>query len=301
MDAPFRPARSRQTLARKTNIALLIRRIHLYSGLFLVPWVLLYGFTAVLFNHPNLFQRGERRTTPFPEALRPWTNPDALADQVLAGLAAEKGLAAVPERLGPAAFSGPFYLTWRGETDGTARLDLDGEAMAVSIRPGEVEPPSGPLDGEVAIESGPMQRKLAGDAVLAELATAGIAVGEPRPRSIPSLEFKLRHEGETWLAEYSLDSGEMTTKRVADVQGPPWRSFLTRLHKFHVYEGGPAALLWALIVDVMALAMMTWGLSGIYMWWQMKKLRTIGNRMLVVSVLCALALGAAMYLTVFSG
>ena len=30
-----------------------VRRVHLYFGLFLVPWVMLYGFTALLFNHPD--------------------------------------------------------------------------------------------------------------------------------------------------------------------------------------------------------------------------------------------------------
>src|SRR5262249_7631250 len=32
-----------------------IRRIHLYTGLFMFPWVLLYGITAFLFNHPAAF------------------------------------------------------------------------------------------------------------------------------------------------------------------------------------------------------------------------------------------------------
>src|SRR6476661_6325569 len=31
-----------------------VRRVHLYSGLFLFPWVMLYGFTALLFNHPGV-------------------------------------------------------------------------------------------------------------------------------------------------------------------------------------------------------------------------------------------------------
>ena len=31
-----------------------IRRIHLYAGLLMFPWVLLYGFTALLFNHSTL-------------------------------------------------------------------------------------------------------------------------------------------------------------------------------------------------------------------------------------------------------
>ena len=33
----------------------LIRRIHLYAGLLMFPWVLLYGFTALLFNHSTFF------------------------------------------------------------------------------------------------------------------------------------------------------------------------------------------------------------------------------------------------------
>ena len=32
-----------------------IRKLHLYSGLFLIPWTLLYGVTAFLFNHPTAF------------------------------------------------------------------------------------------------------------------------------------------------------------------------------------------------------------------------------------------------------
>ena len=33
----------------------LVRRVHLYFGLFLFPWAVLYGVTAFLFNHPAVF------------------------------------------------------------------------------------------------------------------------------------------------------------------------------------------------------------------------------------------------------
>ena len=33
----------------------LVRRAHLYAGLFMTPWVFLYGVTAFLFNHPDVF------------------------------------------------------------------------------------------------------------------------------------------------------------------------------------------------------------------------------------------------------
>ncbi len=37
------------------TIQMVIRRLHLYTGLFLWPWAILYGFTAFLFNHPEAF------------------------------------------------------------------------------------------------------------------------------------------------------------------------------------------------------------------------------------------------------
>ena len=39
----------------KSRLIKLIRRIHLYLGLTLVPWVFLYGITAILFNHGDWF------------------------------------------------------------------------------------------------------------------------------------------------------------------------------------------------------------------------------------------------------
>ncbi len=32
-----------------------MRRTHLFAGLFMTPWVFLYGVTGFLFNHPDAF------------------------------------------------------------------------------------------------------------------------------------------------------------------------------------------------------------------------------------------------------
>ena len=37
------------------RIMMWTRRAHLYLGLFLFPWAVLYGVTAFLFNHPTMF------------------------------------------------------------------------------------------------------------------------------------------------------------------------------------------------------------------------------------------------------
>lgn len=45
-----KPRKSRPMIQRPTYW---VRRLHLYFGLFLLPWVILYGVTAYLFNHPS--------------------------------------------------------------------------------------------------------------------------------------------------------------------------------------------------------------------------------------------------------
>ncbi len=63
-----------------------IRRIHLYSGLVMFPWVLLYGFTALLFNRPNTFtdSRTEIRHLQLdPYLVQQWFETEQLSAQVL--------------------------------------------------------------------------------------------------------------------------------------------------------------------------------------------------------------------------
>ncbi len=36
----------------------IMRRTHLYAGLFLAPWVAMYGFSGLIFNHGNWFAPG---------------------------------------------------------------------------------------------------------------------------------------------------------------------------------------------------------------------------------------------------
>ena len=60
-------ARSAPRPRRSFSWMRLVRRVHLYSGLFLVPLVLLYGVTAFLFNHPAAFSELEVRGQKFGE------------------------------------------------------------------------------------------------------------------------------------------------------------------------------------------------------------------------------------------
>ena len=79
---------------RRAQVLKLIRRIHLYAGLFLAPWVMLYGTTALLFNHPGDFT--ERAVSHLGADLLAGT---ALADPPTSKAAAEEVHAAIMTRL----------------------------------------------------------------------------------------------------------------------------------------------------------------------------------------------------------
>ncbi len=68
----------------------LVRRAHLYAGLFMTPWVFLYGITATLFNHPlELLSDVEQTQRSIALAdlagtpLATFPTPQALASQVV--------------------------------------------------------------------------------------------------------------------------------------------------------------------------------------------------------------------------
>ena len=56
------------------------------------------------------------------------------------------------------------------------------------------------------------------------------------------------------------------------------RSFLQNLHTLHAYPGVYGARwIWSLLVDIMGAAMFVWGLTGIVMWWKLRRLRDMGG------------------------
>src|SRR3954468_9834308 len=81
--APFRrPLRKRMMHAA--------RRTHLYLGLFLLPWAVMYGVTGFLFNHPTAF--ADAPTTTFGKSALAGTplesppKPAEVAGQVVTAL-----------------------------------------------------------------------------------------------------------------------------------------------------------------------------------------------------------------------
>jgi len=81
---------SSTTRAPRWRVMQVIRRLHLYFGLFLLPWAILYGVTGFLFNHPTAFADAPTATFGRKDLVgTPMGNPPtpaAVAAQVVAAL-----------------------------------------------------------------------------------------------------------------------------------------------------------------------------------------------------------------------
>ena len=299
-----------------------MRRGHLYLGLFLFPWAILYGATAFLFNHPTVFSDQPSKSfgsdAVAGTALDDAPSPAEQAEQVVK-LLNEKKKPLTPYRVaGDAKYAREFaFATVRadGQTisvlvdiknrQGTVRSapleTLKKEpvkapfAMVRSAAPraGEPELPNADV---IKLES-PLQDRVKA-AIPTILERTGFPIGEITVTSVPELTFPIEADGSIWTATYSATTGSLTGKLVGAGETPELsvRRFLTRLHLAHGYPGEQnSRWFWAVIVDAMAFVMCFWGLTGLIMWWQIKTTRKLGGVVLVLSAVAATVLGFGMY------
>jgi len=109
--------------------------------------------------------------------------------------------------------------------------------------------------------------------------------------SAPILQFAVEGDGSEWLVKYDSLRGTVTTAKLESLaiqEERSWRSFWTKLHTANGYTGVlEARWLWAFMVDVTAMVMVFWSISGFLMWWQLKQLRWVGSLAVVISITAA--------------
>lgn len=162
----------------------LVRRAHLYAGLFMTPWVFLYGITATLFNHPQLLsdvEQTQRSIAPADLAGTPlatFPTPQALASQVVSAINANmSAVDGTKPDLDSTAKPAPRYRLLNpdeasfareyitsvpgGETDHLVRLDLTNKTGTVRTSPSRKEAERGPQPPfarrPVRLETAPME------------------------------------------------------------------------------------------------------------------------------------------------
>ena len=310
-----------------------IRRTHLYLGIFLFPWAVLYGVTGFLFNHPLVFS--DLKATSFTqsdwsgtdlaqplnaveiardvvEALKK-RSPDAvnykLVDPDQAAFVQDIASASVKsEGLQTTLF---FDVLGRGGSIhfSPAKDSINGEkppfAVGVSSVTGSTttkkknsSSEAGSQDDEKLILEYPLPERYK-QAIPILLTNLGYATGEVKVGFIPDLSFHIEADGKKWVARYKALQGSVTGRPLEnDPPGDPLtvRRFLIRLHRTHTY---PFAIdsrwFWAVFVDLMSGVMLFWGVSGLLMWWQIKRTRSLGILLMIASIMIACILAVGMW------
>jgi hypothetical protein len=311
----------------------LLRRSHLYAGLFMLPWTMVYAVSAILFNHPQLYS--DRIEATFGKegvAGTPMESPPApadLANQVIAALRERSPSASYaliePEKARYAPDSAVAMVRADGRNI-TLLVNLMGQGGYIRSQP---TPPPRPAE-----EKAPFAIGEASDNELREKPLGGRSA--PAPRSddtvrfaqpleervkatvptllekygfpqgkvnvtfIPDLTFLMTADDKIWKVKYHFQTGSVSGVS-PDADVPTAKSvstgqFLTRLHLARGYPSGVnLQWWWAAIVDAMAGIMVFWGFTGLLMWWQIKRTRRLGMIVLVLSLVVAIWVGVGMH------
>lgn len=281
---------------RKAAVMRWLRRGHLFSGLFLLPWVLIYGVSGFLFNHGGGGAASESR-----ELTVPADAFDA-ADPVAIVALGERLLTAIerPAAAADASLAGAWTFDFRRRDASAASADSSDEPSTWRL--------SVPIDGGPAVlteraartqqtlryERGTFdaEREHAERRAAAILTTHGIDADGLRAVGSPTLE--VQADGRRYSASLTRDfvregvPGEFDLGRL-----------MRRLHVTHGYgrsgDGAWARTVWAVFVDAMAAAMVLWSVTGVLMWWQKRSMRLPGAIVLGAAVLGGTALVASLH------
>ncbi len=318
-----------------------VRRTHLYFGLFLLPWAVLYGVTGFLFNHPSAFSDAPTATfgpselvgTPMAAPLA----PAAIAEQVVAALneRAKDGAKYTLVEPAKAKYTRDFAFATIKANGQDVSILFDVNTPGGTVRskaaapPAKVEEkapfaisgasggsPKGPRGDRGAPKSGekaeapahhapgsltlpePLHERVKA-AVPVVLECTGFPTGDVTVTSVPDLGFLMSDGAKTWRVTYNALTGTVSGTPAESAPAPDelsTRRFLTRLHLASGFPGSQnAKWFWAVVVDAMSFLMVFWGVSGIFMWWQIKATRKLGFLILLLSVTAATALGFGMH------
>lgn len=286
------PRRSRRVSSRLT---MLLRRVHLYAGLFLLPWVFLYGITGAMFNHQGLL----------PEVTIAEVNSKLIADTTLKQFPTGKDLAMqVVDAIQKASPDTEIALDASHQpefaNDVIVQITDKGIKHAVHIDPveksawvatfPEKQEKLEPLLSDVRnVKLYPNPYESARSAVPEILRNAGIdASAAPKPMGWSKLNFLATVDGEPARVTYVLRDGHVDITKHEGKTGMSLRGFFLRLHTSHGQTPHwNGRMIWSIFVDIMAIAMVTWGLTGLVMWWQIKRTRMIGAAVIGLSVTTA--------------
>lgn len=266
----------------------------MYLGLLLMPWVLLFGITALSFNHPTVGRGLEGRMLPPEELTRltsftPWA-PENVASDLVSKL--NQGGQKYRLKEGSARFSGwPLFAREAPGGKEVVILGIDQGRALLTKRESPQSSSPVPFSGD-SIKLPQFELSTLAEQLAPIHDGLGIPISgplRPHPKIHPELRLVLEHpNGRSYNAIYNLSTQELSGRLSSEERHAPFVELLESLHKQHHYPPsfGPT-FFWALFSDLTALTLCFWALSGLIMWWQMKKFRVLGAFFLGAALILA--------------
>lgn len=287
------PGPSAPSNATRRQLALrLLRRVHLYLGLLLWPFLLLFGLTGLSFNHPTV-GRGldvknlSRAEVAAASSFEPW-DAEQVASEVVAGLNAA-GAKYRLSRQSAARFAGfPLFAAPTEHGKQVLIISLSDGSATITERPDPVaETPTPFADAEVKLPTRDLQalaQNLTPVLAAQHIDTTGPLT--PHPKVHPQLAFRLLDgSGREWNALYDFGTGKLSGRPSAERRSGSFVQLLEAIHTQHHYPPHPSATWWwALFADLTAFTLIVWSLTGLVMWWQLRRLRLAGAVVIAVAV-----------------
>ena len=242
LGGPVPPVRATTRRPLRRRVMHVVRRGHMYLGLFLLPWAILYGVTGFLFNHPTAFS--DQPTASFGRSElvgTPMENPPPpaeVAEQVVSALKARANPPVEYRLVQPekAKYTREFaFATVKADDcEVSVLIDVTGKGGTVRSR----NLPAGPLaaiekapfatadglkNGATKGEKGAVRsartRQL--DSPLHERVKAAIPVilertgfpsGEVTVTSVPDVSFHMADAEKTWVVTFNAMTGTVNGK-----------------------------------------------------------------------------------------
>jgi len=262
----------------------------------LLPWLMFFGASGLLFNHPNLgeqvsaFRLGPERMQEL-TGLTPW-DLHAAAGSVVSKLNANAGKQAYELDSEFAARLNGLLVLKAPAPNGQHLLLFNPERAVGIVATRTARPEGDPAPFATAHLDLPqysldeLEGKLS--ELLAKTGTPSPSPLKGEPKLSPTLELRLRDQrGALWNVSYAVGTGKVSGRRADQLPSLGVSQLFSLLHTTHHFPMGLGARwFWALFQDLLGLAMVFWGLSGLIMWWQLKATRIVG----AVSLISALAI-----------
>lgn len=291
---------SRRRSRRNFNRAMkIVRRIHLYLGLLLVPWVVLFGLSGFLFNHTTTFFGGSIETLSRIGSSGELTTKTTLdfldlaaeTDHILAAINGSSdrtySLKGAPWLSGHLNFSGRS-----GKEVVTLKIDpFDGSAVATKRRPRSAQDLA-EFNGQ-RISAGSFSADQFIQPYTEYLQGVGIPLKDTLALSERGSQAEIRfvlvdETGEEWNGSYNLAQSKLSGVSTETSSNGGFARAVTRLHKTHGYPDTIGARwIWTLLADITALSLVVWGLTGLAMWWQIQPTRAVGTIAIFVAAVAA--------------